>query len=135
MYQIKSKSSASKKTDEETEIIFIKFFYSILAVLQGKQTFNMLKKNFDVFRNNIKNAPPNQNTIVTVFNTLTNMGFWELMGFGLSLEAFYDLIKETYIIITKNEKSKVLRHRTETIAISYIINNFINLFLEKNSSV
>lgn len=120
---------------EEVDKIFIKIFYVMIMILEGK----MVVDNISCYIKKLKcvineHTDPNA-TANSVYETLKKLGIWDTIGFMFSVKSFVTIIANTIDIIkTNNSTKKELKEKTEDIAVSYITSNFINLIVNSTKN-
>lgn len=130
------KKQSSKQ--EEIDKIFIKIFYIIVMILEGKTSVDNIYSYIKKLRCIIDEQTDPNITATNAYESLKKLGIWETIGFMFSVKSFSTIIADTINILRNKDLSKSeLKQKTEDVAISYITSNFINLIVEsvKNKKI
>jgi hypothetical protein len=124
----KKQITSKGKDQEQIERLFIKFFYILVSVLEGKLLIDELTKYIVQIRD-IVNSNPTIN-ISGILGALRQVGLLNTLNFMFQADSMKNLIKNgIYMLRETKVDNSVLKQRTEEQTINYIINSFITVLL------
>lgn len=118
---MKSKSK-SKSNINNTEILLIKLYYTVISILLGEASYNQLEEYIIKIKNEIQ---VKQINVINVLNALRNVGIFKLIFFLVDIDNLRELIQDTINVLKLKSNKKTLQNLSKELTIRYI---FLKIF-------
>jgi hypothetical protein len=118
---MKSKSK-SKSNINNTEILLIKLYYTVISILLGEASYNQLEEYIIKIKNEIQ---VKQINVINVLNALRNVGIFKLIFFLVDIDNLRELIQDTINVLKLKTNKKTLQNLSKELTIRYI---FLKIF-------
>lgn len=120
---MKSKSK-SKSNINNTEILLIKLYYTVISILLGEASYNQLEEYIIKIKNEIQLKGGKIN-VINVLNALRNVGIFKLIFFLVDIDNLRELIQDTINVLKLKTNKKTLQNLSKELTIRYI---FLKIF-------
>lgn len=111
-----------KNKINQTEILLIKLYYTIISILLGEASYRDLENYIIKIRNQIDNKEIN---VINIINALRTVGIFKLIFFMMDIDNLKQLIQDTINVLYLKTNKKELKELSTQLTIRYI---FLKVF-------